>query len=108
MELGTFFSILSLIHLMVQTVVLYNVMQPQFHRMADLLEHYPLALMEHWVVCEKFCVWSDCTVQMVTLVVQKGKVVKMVTDIVMHSQTDRMVQVVVCTVMCMVVDMLTY
>ena len=52
MELGLFL-ILPLVHLMVQAVILYNLLQLLFHRMADQLEHYPLALMEHWVACGK-------------------------------------------------------
>ena len=68
MELGLFL-ILPLVHLMVQAVVLYNLLQLLFHRMADHLERYPLALMEHWVVCGKVGLWSDCMAQMVTHVV---------------------------------------
>ena len=63
MELGLF-SILLVVHLMVQAAVPYNVML--FHRMADLLKHYHLNLMEHWMACGKIGVRSDCTVQMVT------------------------------------------
>ena len=68
MELGPFW-ILLLVHLMVQAVVLYDLLQLLFHRMADLLEHYSLALMENWVVCGKVGLWLDCMAQLVTHVV---------------------------------------
>ena len=109
MKLGLF-SILLVVHLMMQAVVLYNVMQLLFHRMADLLiqKHYHLDLMEHWVVCGKVGVRLDCMVQMVTHVVREGRLVQMMMDIVMYLQTDRVVHVVVHTVMYLVVDMLMY
>ena len=89
MELGPYW-ILPLVHLMVQAVVLYNVMQLLIHRM---VEHHPLALMEHWVAL-KVGAWLNSMAQMVTHAVtyfQEGRVVQMVMDIVMYLHTDRMI-----------------